>query len=95
MKSYNVKYDIGQEVYILSSKKIIKSKIETIRIVHGSPYFNGKTMERMNGIEIDYLVIVNEQLHPLGGNSFGCQWYNQDDVFLDIDELIRKINFNL
>lgn len=91
MKTYNVKYDVGQEVYILLSKKIFKSKIEKIRIVHGVPYIKGETMEQMDGIEIDYLVVVNEQFYPLGGHSSSYDWYKQDDIFLDKDELLRKI----
>lgn len=87
MKNYNVKYEIGQEVYILLSKKIFKSKIEKIRVVHSHPYFDGNNnFKEMNGIVIDYLVIVNEREY-----STSYDWYNQDDIFLDKDELFRKI----
>jgi hypothetical protein len=87
MKNHNVKYEIGQEVYILLSKTIFKSKIEKIRIVHSRPYIDGdNNMKEMDGIVIDYLVIVNQQQ-----NSTSYDWYNQDDVFLDKDELFRKI----
>jgi hypothetical protein len=91
MKTYNVIYDVGQDVYILSSKKIFKSKIEKIRIIHGCPYIKGETMEQMDGIEIDYLVMVNEEIYPSGGHSFIYDWYKQDDVFLDKNELLNKI----
>ena len=87
MKNYNVKYEIGQEVYILLSKKIVKSKIEKIRVVHSHPYIDGNNnMKEMDGIVIDYLVIVDERKY-----STNYDWYNQDDVFLDKDELLRKI----
>lgn len=48
-------------------------------------------MKQMDGIEIDYLVVVNEKLYESGGHSTQYGWYNQDDVFLDKDELLRKI----
>jgi hypothetical protein len=87
MKNYNVKYEIGQEVYILLSKKIFKSKIEKIRVLHSLPYIDGNNnMKEMDGLMIDYLVIVNEQKH-----STSYDWYNQDDIFLDKDDLFRKI----
>lgn len=87
MKNYNVNYEIGQEVYILLSKKIFKSKIEKIRIVHSRPYIDGNNnMKEMDGIVIDYLVSKNEREY-----STEYEWYNQDDVFLDKDELLRKI----
>jgi hypothetical protein len=87
MKNYNVKYEIGQEVYILLSKKIFKSKIEKIRVVHSRPYIDGNNnMKEMDGIVIDYLVPQNEREY-----STEYEWYNQDDVFLDKDELLRKI----
>ena len=87
MKNYNVKYEIGQEVYILLSKKIFKSKIEKIRVVHSRPHIDGdNNMKEMDGIVIDYLVIVNDREY-----STSYDWYNQDDVFLDKDELFRKI----
>jgi hypothetical protein len=91
MKTYNVKYEVGQDVYILLSKKIFKSKIEKIRIIHSSPYIKGETMEEMDGIEIDYLVIVDEKIYPSGGHSYNYDWYEQDDIFLNKDELFRKI----
>lgn len=93
MKTYNVKYDIGQEVYILLSKKIFKTKIDKISIHHGLPYmkFNGKTIEENDGIEIKYLVMVNEVLYSSGGHYCDFDWYNQEDVFSDKNELISKI----
>lgn len=92
MKTYNVKFDIGQDVYILLSKKIIKSRINKIKIEHSSPYVDGETMEQKDGIEIYYLISVGcEQSTISGSKIISYDWYNQDDVFLDKDELIRKI----
>lgn len=91
MKTYNVKYEVGQDVYILLSKKIFKSKIEKIRIIHSSPYVKGETMEEMDGIEIDYLLIVDEKIFSSGGYSYLYDWYKQDDIFLNKDDLLRNI----
>jgi len=87
MKEYNVKYELGQDVFILLSRKIFKSKIESIRIVQSRPYIDGNNnMKEMDGIVIDYLVVVEEREH-----FTSYDWYNQDDVFVDKDDLIRKI----
>jgi hypothetical protein len=92
MSEYNVKYRVGQEVYILSSRAFIKSRIEKIRITEQSPYIKGETMEEMDGIEIDYLVVAKEVIDPIF-NSRSCsfEWYSQDDVYLNKEELIAKL----
>ena len=59
MKKYNVKYEVGQEVYILESKKISKTVIDKIRITEQKPYMKGNsngTYTEMDGIKIDYLI---------------------------------------
>lgn len=85
MKTYDIKYEIGQKVFILLSKKIYKSRIEKIRILHSRPYFNSD-MEEMDGIVIDYLVVINEQ-----ENFTDYDWVNQNDIYLDKNELLKKI----
>jgi hypothetical protein len=97
MKSYNVKYDIGQEVYILNNKSIYKSKVEKIRIIEQSPsdLANGtpqQTKDFKSGILIEYLVII--EVMTYGSNNsqkVGFDWYNQADVFSDKEELILAI----
>lgn len=97
MKSYNVKYDIGQEVYILNNKSIYKSKVEKIRIIEQSPsdLANGtpqQTRDVKSGILIEYLVIIdNFKYGSIGSQMIGFDWYNQADVFSDKEELILAI----
>lgn len=87
MKNYDVKYEIGQEVYILLPKKIFRSKIEKIRVVNSRPYIDGNNnSKKMDGIVIDYLVIINEDEYMTS-----YDWYGQDDIFLDKDELSQKL----
>ena len=38
MKQYDVKYDVGQEVYIIAQNKNFKSKIDKIRIIERGPH---------------------------------------------------------
>ncbi len=97
MKTYEVKYDVGQEVYILLSKKIIKSRIEQIKILHGSPYIKiihtmgEETKKEEDGIEIEYLVVVDEVSYKSGSHHIKYDWYNQEDIYLNKNELIKKI----
>ena len=94
MKTYDVKYDINQEVYILTGKKIYQSKVEKIRIVQSRPYIKFEGMKQMNGIEIEYLVIVSEEEYGEStprSRKIGFDWYNQDDVFATKEELIQSI----
>ncbi len=97
MKTYDVKYDVGQEVYILLSKKIIKSRIEQIKVLHAKPYskivhiMGEETKKEEDGIEIEYLVVVDEVLHKSGTHCIKYEWYNQEDIYLNKNELIKKI----
>lgn len=91
MKNYDVKYEIGQEIYIILNKTIIKSSIKKIRIIHDIDYIDGKTLEKMSGITIEYLVITKEETYPSGGCSQAFDWHFQDEIYLDKDELFRKI----
>ena len=90
MKTYEVKYDIGQEVYIISDKKLFKSRINKIRVLEQQPYkkydSSKQTHVDMDGIEIHYLVLTKEV------NCYTeYDWYCQDDVFETKQEVFRKI----
>ncbi len=94
MRKYNVKYEVGQEVYVLRSKKITKTVVDKIRVTEQQPWRKGNTdgtQTEMDGIQIDYL-IETEKL-PLGGNrtQISYDWFNQEDVFTSKDELITQI----
>lgn len=94
MKEYDVKYDVGQEVYILSSREFIKTRIEKIRITEQAPHtkINGVIIEQTDGIEIDYLVVVKEHIDPIfNSHSSSFDWYNQDNIYSNKEELIAKI----
>jgi len=94
MKQYNVKYERGQEVYILLSKKLISSKIEKIRITEAAPYIDANRVpwEEKDGITIEYLVVVEDrEFGENGSHHISYDWFNQDDVFLSKEELIQKI----
>ncbi len=94
-KEYNVKYEVGQEVYVLRSKKIIQNKVDKIRITEQQPYKRGNsdgTLTEMTGIEIDYLIVTERMVAPDGVVTHRTyDWYNQEDVFTNKDELIAQI----
>ena len=93
MRKYNVKYEAGQEVYVLRNKTITQAKIDKIRVTEQRPYtkLNGDgALTEMSGIEIDYL--IQDSIKPVGnGTQSTYNWYNQKDVFTDKDELIAQI----
>jgi len=98
MKTFESKYDIEQEVYVLTNKKIYKTSIENIKITHVKPHKLLKFVNKeavltdTDGITIEYLVeIYREQQPGCKGVSINYDWYKEEDVFLDKEELIRKI----
>ena len=96
MKEYNVKYEVGQEVYVLRSKKITQNRINKIRVTEQQPYTKGNsdgTLTEMNGIEVDYLIETERIRMHLGSQSTqsSYDWYSQEDVFTNKDELIAQI----
>ena len=95
MKEYNVKYKVGQEVYVLRSKKITQNRINKIRVTEQQPYekWIDGTITPMNGIEVDYLIETERiRMHP-GSQSTqsSYDWYSQEDVFTNKGELIAQI----
>ena len=95
-KQYNVKYEVGQDVYVLRDKKISKNRIDKIRVTEQQPYTKGNsdgTYTEMSGIEIDYLIETKRDfIHPhTKRTQSSYDWYNQEDVFTNKDELIAQI----
>ena len=96
MKEYNVKYEVGQEVYILRNKKITKNRVYKIRVTEQQPYIKSNldgTYIEMDGIEIDYLIETEREfIHPhTKSTQSSYDWYSQEDVFTNKDELIAQI----
>ena len=96
MKEYNVKYEVGQEVYVLRSKKITQNRINKIRVTEQQPYTKGNsdgTLTEMNGIEVDYLIETERiRMHLVSQSTQSSyDWYSQEDVFTNKDELITQI----
>jgi hypothetical protein len=94
MRKYNVKYEVGQEVYVLRSKKITKTVVDKIRVTEQQPWTRGNsdgTHTEMDGIEIDYLVETERLPFGANGTHSSYDWYNQEDVFTNKEELIAKI----
>ena len=96
MKEYNVKYKVGQEVYVLRSKKITQNRINKIRVTEQQPYTKGNsdgTYIEMDGIEIDYLIGTKRDFIHQGikCTQSSYDWYSQEDVFTNKDELITQI----
>jgi hypothetical protein len=95
MKTYNIKYEINQEVYILTDNKIYQSKIQKIRVTESIPWINGNDhFKHMDGIEIKYLVVTSDEEYVDGdprSHRMGFNWYKQDDVFATKEELIQNI----
>lgn len=98
MKINNTKYDLGDEVFVLNSKFIKQTTVENIRINIVKPYTelkinNKKTsLVERDGITIEYLVEVSRE-QPLGCNGVQSyyDWYKEEDVFNNKEELIRQI----
>ena len=95
-KEYNVKYGVGQEVYVLRNKKITKNRIDKIRVTEQQPYIRGNgdgTLTEMTGIEIDYLIETKRDfIHPhTKSTQSSYDWYSQEDVFTNKAELIAQI----
>jgi len=94
MKKYDVKYVIGDPVYVLLDKKIFSSKIESIEVRETKPYIELVKNEYVNkdGISVKYLVLVKEVKYETGGSHQSFDWYDQDQVFNSKEELIHSIN---
>ena len=95
-KQYNVKYEVGQDVYVLRDKKISKNRVYKIRVTEQQPYTKGNsdgTLTEMLGIEIDYLIETKRDfIHPhTKSTQSSYDWYSQEDVFTNKDELIAQI----
>ena len=89
MKEYNVKYNVDDEVYVLLSKSIIKNRIDGIRITENRPYIDGNNnMKPMDGIVIEYLIATKRDDR---GFVTYLDWFVQEDVYSDREELIRQI----
>ena len=96
MKEYNVKYEVGEEVYVLRNKKITKNRVDKIRVTEQQPYTKGNsdgTITPMNGIEVDYLIETERIRMRPGSQSTqsSYDWYSQEDVFTNKDGLIAQI----
>ena len=95
-KEYNVKYEVGQDVYVLRNKKITKNRIDKIRVTEQQPYTRlnrDGTLTEMTGIEIDYLIETKRDfIHPhTKSTQSSYDWYSQEDVFTNKAELIAQI----
>jgi len=102
MKSYNVKYSIGQLVFVLLGKKAISTPIQKIRITESvkTDYrkefgaTDNQIKDGKSGITIEYLVQVNYSSTNIIMNSAGVynfDWVNQNDCFETRDDLISQI----
>ena len=95
-KQYNVKYEVGQDVYVLRDKKISKNRVVKIRVTEQQPYTKGNpdgTFTDMSGIEIDYLIVTKRDfIHPhTKRQQTSYDWYNEEDVFPNMFVLIAQI----
>ena len=95
-KQYNVKYEVGQDVYVLRDKKISKNRVVKIRVTEQQPYTKGNpdgTLTEMDGIEIDYLIETKrDYIHPHTKRAQSSyDWYNEEDVFPNMFVLIAQI----
>ena len=93
IKTYTVKFDVGQEIYLITDKKIIKTKIERIKIEDRSPFKEIASMTKdsidikeRTGLTINYLVTTHYE-----ENASYHDWFLEDDIALTQDELIQKI----
>jgi len=94
MKQYNVKYNIQQKVFILTNKSVYETVIDQIRVTERAPFVKliGTELVNNDGILIEYLVeISSEPYSRLGSTMSSYDWYPQEDVYTDKEELIRNI----
>ena len=91
------KYNNGDEVYVLTSKRIIKTNIYKIKIEINSStilHENGEIIESNTPI-VKYLVQVErKKLNPHiedGGYMSSYDWFDGDDIALTKDDLIAKM----
>jgi hypothetical protein len=100
MKNYNVKYEIGQMVYVLMSKKSIQTQVQKIRIIEQqkgcaiNETDENKKKDAVDGITIEYLVQVDYRANNLIMSQAGMayfDWMNQNDIFSTKEELISQI----
>jgi len=89
------KYSIDDVVYILSEKKIFRSRISEVRVEVRKPHqallVPYEIVDR-NGIKIEYLVITSEVIIPgITGTQTNYDWYDEKDIFISKEELIANI----
>ena len=95
-KEYNVKYEVGQDVYVIRNKKITKNRVDRIRVTEQQSYTRlnrDGTLTEISGIEIDYLIETKRDFihqHTKSTQS-SYDWYSQEDVSTNKAELIAQI----
>jgi hypothetical protein len=88
MKSYDVKFEIGQDVFTLMNKKILKSKIDKIRITEQRPCKIMKDNKWVNDktVKIEYLLLVEQN-----DRNLSYDYFDQDDVAASKEEILSKL----
>jgi hypothetical protein len=98
MKEYKAKYDIDSEVYVLTSKKIIQASVKNIKIIDTGQYKeltilnNQQVLTDKDGVTIEYLIETHKE-QPVGCKGFNIfyDWFKEEDVFDNKEELIKQI----
>lgn len=80
MKTYDVKYEIGQEVYFILDKGIKKAKVEKIKVMEFRPYdlMNCTEIQKQiakRGYSIQYLVEINNT-----ESYVNLDWIHQEEI---------------
>jgi hypothetical protein len=91
---YSTKYNRGQEVFALSERKVITSKIDAIKITDKGPYINvddHMKLSEKSGITIEYLIRVEHEQFTTGSFRSSYDWFNEEFVFTSKEELLQKI----
>jgi len=89
---YSTKYNRGQEVFALSERKVITSKIDAIRITDRGSYIDGNDhMKEKSGITVEYLIRVEHEQFTTGSFRSSYDWFKEEFIFTSKDELLQKI----
>lgn len=81
MKEYNIKYNIGDTVYINIPKySIVDGIIDSFRII-----------ENKIGIKIHYLIILNENIEIEKGVYKNFEWVDEKFIYLSRKELLKDL----
>lgn len=81
MKEYNIKYSIGDIVYInLPKYGILEGNVDSFKIIENKEY-----------IKIQYLIIFNQNIEIETGVYKNFEWVDESFIYLSRKELLKNL----